>query len=364
MKKKIIIFMPSIEGGGVEKNLILVTNYLSSKINKITLITISKKFKNKFDKSVEFKTLNFDIWDKLSRRFKYFLALLLLIKEFLKDKRRLVFSFQANIYCIILCKIFGVKIIVRSNSAPIGWSQNPIKKLIFRVLLNKADQVMVNSLEFKEALKKQFKVNAKCIYNPLNKIEIIKKSKYKSKKYFKTKNKLRILNIGRFTEQKDQITFLKALNLLKNKIEFEAIIVGRGKLKIELENFIFNNELKDHVKIVNFLNNPYPIMKQTDVFILTSKYEGLPNVLLESLSLNKFVISSDCQTGPKEILMFGKGGLLFKVGDYKSLSKKILFFKKNKFLCKKKLISARKELMRFDYSYNLKEYYNLIKKNI
>ena len=82
MKKKIIIFMPSIEGGGVEKNLFLITNYLSNKISKITLITISKKFKNKFNKSIEFKTLNLDLWDRLSRRLKYFLALLLLMKEF------------------------------------------------------------------------------------------------------------------------------------------------------------------------------------------------------------------------------------------------------------------------------------------
>ena len=63
------------------------------------------------------------------------------MKEFFLDKNRLVFSFQANIYCIILCKLFGVKIIVRSNSAPIGWSQNSFKKMIFRIFLNKADQV-------------------------------------------------------------------------------------------------------------------------------------------------------------------------------------------------------------------------------
>ena len=138
-----------------KKNLFLITNYLSNKISKITLITISKKFKNKFNKSIEFKTLNLDLWDRLSRRLKYFLALLLLMKEFFLDKNRLVFSFQANIYCIILCKLFGVKIIVRSNSAPIGWSQNSFKKMIFRIFLNKADQVMVNSLEFKKAFKKR-----------------------------------------------------------------------------------------------------------------------------------------------------------------------------------------------------------------
>ena len=67
-------------------------------------------------------------------------------------------------------------------------------------------------------------------------------------------------------------------------------------------------------------------MKQTNLFVLSSKFEGLPNVLLESLVLKKFIISSDCRTGPKEILLNGKGGLLFKVGDYKMLEKRIKYF--------------------------------------
>ena len=85
--------------------------------------------------------------------------------------------------------------------------------------------------------------------------------------------------------------------------------------------------------------------------------------MLESLSLNKFVISSDCQTGPKEILLFGKGGLLFQVGDFKDLSEKILFFIKNRNLCNQKLKFAKHKLKRFDYFSNLHKYFNLIKKN-
>ena len=64
--------------------------------------------------------------------------------------------------------------------------------------------------------------------------------------------------------------------------------------------------------------------------MLSSKYEGLPNVLLEALTLKKFIISTNCPTGPKEILLNGKGGLLFNVGNYNQLSEKILFYVKNK----------------------------------
>ena len=120
--------MPSIEGGGVEKNLFIISNYLASRVKKLSLITISKKYKKRFKKPIRFISPSSETWDKLGRRIKYFLALIFLIREISLDRDVTVFSFQANIYCIIICKIFSVRVISRSNSAPIGWSENSIKK--------------------------------------------------------------------------------------------------------------------------------------------------------------------------------------------------------------------------------------------
>ena len=109
--------------------------------------------------------------------------------------------------------------VTRSNTAPIGWSKNFVKKFLFSFFLSFSDKIVVNSLEFKKDLKKQLNLNSICIYNPLNIFEIIKKSKYRSKKIFNNA-KLKIINIGRLTEQKDQITILKALNIIKKKNKF------------------------------------------------------------------------------------------------------------------------------------------------
>lgn len=360
MNKKVIIFMPSIEGGGVEKNLFIVSNYLARKISYLSLITISKKYKKKFDNKIKFISLNSNFWDKLSRRSKYFLALILLFFEILKNKDSIIFSFQANLYCIILCKILGNKIIVRSNSAPAGWSKNFLKRIIFKFLLNKADKIMANSKDFVKSLKSEFNVKAYCIYNPLNKKEILDKSKIKSKKIFKKKDAMKILNIGRFVDQKDQITFLKALNQIKDKINFEAILVGRGKDEHKLKKYILQNNLNNKITIMEFSKNPYATIKQCELLVLSSKYEGLPNVLLEAQVLKKFIISSNCPTGPREILLDGKGGLLFDVGNYNQLSKKIIFYKKNKKKLAKLINFSTYKLDRFNFDLCLKKYLNLI----
>ena len=152
--KKILFFMPSIEGGGVEKNLFIVSNYFSKKFKNIYLITTSSEFEKKFSKKIEIISPRKKFWRRYGRRIKYFVCLILLIKTLIRNRDIKVFSFQANIYCLIICKLFNIKIVVRSNSAPIGWSKNFFKKFIFKRLLKLADITMVNSIEFKNELKK------------------------------------------------------------------------------------------------------------------------------------------------------------------------------------------------------------------
>ena len=359
MQKKLIIFIPSIEGGGVEKNLFIISNYLKDKIKNISIITISNRYKNKFTGKINFISPKANFWNYIGRRKKFFLGLFFLFLEILKDRNILVFCFQGNVYCTILCKLLGIRIIVRSNSAPEGWSKNKFKNLVFKYVLGSADKIIVNSLDFKKEFKKKFNIKAECLYNPLNKNEIIKKSKVKNKIKF-DKKKLNLINVGRFTNQKDQLTLLKAVNRIKDKIRFNLLIVGRGIEKENLLKYIHENKLSNLVKIINFQNNPFNLIKSSDVFILTSLYEGLPNVLLETQVLKKFIISSNCPTGPREILLDGKAGFLFDVQDYKKLSKLILDYSKNKKSLSKKIKIGYQNLKRFDSESNLNSYLKII----
>ena len=356
-QKKLILFMPSIEGGGVEKNFFIISNFLAKNLNKTFLITAEKNISKKL-KNIEVLYPKSDFWRKKGRLRKYIICIFLLIKILSKEKNSLVFSFQANLYAILICKLFRKKIISRSNSSPSGWSNNFIKKFIYKIGLNLSDKLIVNSSEFKKEMKKKFSVESVQIYNPLNKEEILRLSKKKVKNYF-PKNVLKIVNVGRLADQKDQLTLLKALNKIKNFCKIKLIIIGRGVKLKEIQEYIKLNKLSKLVSIF-YTQNPIPYIKQADVFILSSKFEGLPNVLLESIVLKKMIISSSCPTGPKEILLNGKAGLLFNVGDYIQLSNKILFYIKNKKRCKKMIDISSKNIGRFDYKKNLNKYLSLI----
>ena len=356
-QKKIILFMPSVEGGGVEKNFFIIANYLAKKLDKVFLITAEKNLENNL-KNIDIIYPQSNFWRNKGRIRKYLVCIFNLIQILIKNKNILVFSFQANLYAIFVCKILNTKIISRSNSSPTGWSNNFFKKLLYKIGLNLADKLIVNSIEFKNEMKKKFSVDPIHIYNPLNQKEIINLSKKKVKKIFKN-DALKIINVGRLVDQKDQITLLKALKNLKYKINYNLIIIGRGKNKDIIEKYTRQNKINKFVKVF-YTSNPFPYIKDSELFVLSSTFEGLPNVLLEAITLKKFVISSDCPTGPREILDNEKGGFLFKVGDYESLSKKITQYTKNKKSLEKKIKYSNKRLIRFDYKKNLNKYLKVV----
>ncbi len=365
---KLLIFIPSIEDGGVEKNLYLITNYLIEKGLDVSLITANKEKKNCFNKKLKFISAKNNFWSKKGRFLKTIYCFYLLLKFYFKDQNFLILSFQANIYAIFFSIILNLKIVTRSNTAPGGWSSNILKRLIFNISFKYPVEIIVNSFDFKKQLDKEFNIKSTCIYNPFNNHDVEKKSKKKiSLNFFKNNNSfLNIINIGRMTDQKDQMLILKSLHNLKDKIKFKFLILGKGTNYSKLHKYVIDNNLKNEIKLIGFKSNPYPYIKASNIFILSSKYEGLPNVLLEAQYLKKFIISTDCPTGPKEILLSGKAGSLIKVGNQKQLEKKILFYynNKNSLIIKNKIKRGKQSMKRFDFDLNCNKYYKTVIKHL
>ena len=286
-----------------------------------------------------------------------------MIKRLLTKKKTYLFAFQANVYCIILALIFNKKIITRSNSSPSGWNKSYLKNLIFKILFKYPEKIIVNSEKFKREFIKHFSINPKMIYNPVNRSEILIKSKMKiNNNFFSKKKCLKIINVARFTDQKDHITLLKAFNIINKIIPSKLLLIGYGSNKFKILDYIKKNKINENVKLIDYTFNPYKYIAKSNLFVLTSLYEGLPNVLLESMVLKKYVISSNCPTGPSEILDNGRYGGLFPVKNYKNLSEKILDFANNKKKYNKKVLDAYKSLKRFDEEKNCQLYLIEVKK--
>lgn len=358
--KNIVIFIPSIESGGVEKNLFYILNHIQYKFDRVFLVS-ADQFKNKkITKNIKLLSPSSKYFSDKSRIIKSLICLYIIIKNFW-NKEILIFSLQSNLFSIIASKLISSKIILRLNTSPEKYSTNFVKKFIFRIMYSLADKIIVNSYEFKNNFKNYYNLDSTVILNPL---KIVKTKKKIS--FFKNFNKLKIICIGRLTHQKDHMTLLKSLELLKYKfkVNFRLYLIGKGYNFNLLSNFIKISGLQKNIKLAGYKENAFEYINSSDLLVLTSRYEGLPNVLIEAQALGVPIISSDCPSGPKEILMNGKLGELFKVGDYKRLSKKLFEFYKSKKKLRKKSILAKKYLYRYDYNTNLKRYTKILKDNI
>jgi glycosyltransferase involved in cell wall biosynthesis len=130
-----------------------------------------------------------------------------------------------------------------------------------------------------------------------------------------------LVSAGRLERHKGFMTLLRAFARLREKLEARLIVLGDGSMREKLEAELVRLGIKDDVELVGFKKNPFRFMKQADLFVLASEYEGLPNVLVQAMALGTRIVSTDCRTGPAEILCNGKFGRLVPVGDEELLAK-------------------------------------------
>ena len=135
---------------------------------------------------------------------------------------------------------------------------------------------------------------------------------------------------------------------------------GRWKSKKMLFDYAKKNNFEKNLFIFGFQKNPYPYLLKSDILIHTSRTEGLPNVLIEGLALKKFIISSKCPTGPKEILLNGKAGFLVNNDDYEDLANKIRIYFQKPEIVKKKKKYIKKSLLQFSPLKSLNRYQEIV----
>jgi glycosyltransferase involved in cell wall biosynthesis len=159
------------------------------------------------------------------------------------------------------------------------------------------------------------------IYNPVITGDLFLKAEVAvGHPWFKAGQPPVILGIGRLTRAKDFATLVASFAHLRAHSPARLMILGEGEERSALETLIRNLGISDDVALPGFVDNPYPYLRQSAVFVLSSAWEGLPTVLIEALALGAPIVSTDCPSGPAEILRNGSYGSLVPVGDVEAMS--------------------------------------------
>lgn len=237
-------------------------------------------------------------------------------KKILDNSYNIVIVHNMGKISILCSLLMGVDKLVSLEH--ISYVSRPmLVKIFIKYLYKKFDQIITLTKADKSRFE-NFHHNVKVIPNF---------SPFPSTYYTKKSNIF--LAVGRLSEQKNFIHLLKAWKLIQNRIpEWSLYIYGEGEQEIMLKKYIKNNNLKN-IHLKNVTNNISCAYKVAKVFVLTSKYEGLPMVLIEAQSFGVPIISYDCPNGPKDIVQNEYNGFLIKNQDIDQLAQKMVYIAKS-----------------------------------
>ncbi len=360
MHKKSILFVYSNMGdGGTQRQKSILSKELKNKYN-LTMALFKNEHVHKFDGQI------IDIKAPTTKNvflFLYYAArrIYVLRKLFKSNNYDIIISSSlvSNTFSLLVKCLFRVNIpvIITFNNAnklkskDMGLS-GKIASFLNRKLSSCADLIVPVSNGLREELIKDKypERKVKTIYNGIPIDEIIKLSKEKldsnHAKILKRQT-FKIIAVGRLSKQKDYFTLLKAIEVLRSKYKVELIILGEGELKAEIISEIHKRNISENVHLIGWVKNPYKYIKKSDVFVLSSLWEGFPNVILEALCCGLPVVSTDCPTGPSEIIKSGYNGFLVSVGDYIALAKYISELISNQKKASKIVINGMKRAQDF-----------------
>ncbi len=317
MKSKILILVESLKvGGGSERFAAILGSKLYDKDYDISYLTLMDE-KPKYQFKGDYYTLNEgyiygNIFKRTMDLFRYAPKIAKLCEE-LGIGTIISVSEVANFHAVLSRWLYGnkVNIIISQHINPEIFLDNKLKTSLIKFFYPRADKTICVSKEIEKILNEKYDVqNTQTIYNMMDIKENIKLSQEelprKYEKYFSANGKeetFNFINLGRLARQKGQWFLIRSFKRVVNQHpNAKLFILGEGILRNELEKLINKLELEENVYLLGEQKNIFPFLKKCDCFILSSLWEGLPLVLIEALSLDLPVISTDCKTGPREIL--------------------------------------------------------------
>ncbi len=328
----IAFYLPSLRGGGAEKVMLNLATEFANRGYTIDMVLVQDRgeYLDDVPDSVNIVDLNT----------KRFLAALPSLARYLQREQpdaMLSTIDTANITAILAKRASRVstRIVIRiSNMLSTKEANGELKhRLVHRTakyVYPYADEIVVVSDGVGEDILKMTDASPEqitTIYNPSVTEELLnKRDEPVDHPWFSEDQDIPvILGVGELTEQKDFETLIRSFNRIIEQQKARLVILGEGPKRKDLETLIEELGLAEFISMPGFVDNPYAYMSKTEVFVLCSQWEGCPNVLIEAMACGAAVVSTDCPSGPKEILDGGAHGLLVSVGDEKQMSRSITY---------------------------------------
>ena len=335
--KRIAIFMQDLKAGGAERMMLNLANTFSEFGKKVDLVIVRKEghYLKLLSKKVNVVYLE-------SR--KTFLSLFPLIRYLRRSKPDVLLStlVHVNIVAIIakLLSFSKCKVFVRETNWIKANRSDRNQPFFFRfayrfvrLVYPLADGVIAVSQKMADSLKSEEHIpdnKIHVIFNPVITSGVFSMAKERpDHPWFHEKSVKIILSAGRLAPQKDFPTLIKAFSRIKADNSCKLVIIGDGKEKGNLQNLIDSLQMNGKIDLAGFQSNPYSFMANCNLFVLSSLWEGSPNVLVEAMACGATVVSTNCPSGPDEILEKGKYGKLVPPGNVDELAAAITYSMQN-----------------------------------
>lgn len=358
MKKKICFIVPKLGEGGAEKVAYNLLNNLDLNKFEIELIIIYK------EKGDYLKNLRKEVKCIFLNKNKIRNSLISIFMELKKSNPEIVIVFSFEIIMLIgmlLIPFFkNIKFINRQINLIEKLKLSKLKKFLLIRAYKNIDRVITQSKDMTNDLENNLKIDLKNkiveINNPINIDEILNLSNEKIEIELKRENR-NLLCVGRLSKQKAFDLIIEIMVLFKNT-NIKLYILGEGEERLKLQKLIEKNNLYNNVFLLGRKENPYVYMRNADLFILSSRYEGFPNVLLEAGACGLYSICNDSPGGINEIVEENING---NIVDFKNekLVERIIIEKLDEIKDKKLIEKSISD--RYSMNIIIKKYEKLLK---
>lgn len=321
-KKKICFIIPSIGGGGAERVALHLLNNLSLNYFDLSVVIIYR------DKGDYLKELRKEVKKIFLEKDKIRYSAFSLYKVLKNEKTDIVINFSFSLMMIVgvfLIPFFkNIYFINRQTNILSMHNFNFFKKILLKIAYKNFNKIITQSKDMSEDLLKNIDISKEKIVEINNPVDIntIEKLSDENIKIEFEKTSKNLLCVGRLAHQKGFDLIIQSMSFLTDK-NIKLYILGDGEEKENLLNLIGKLNLKERVFLLGRRSNPYAYMKNADLFILSSRYEGFPNVLIEAGACGLYSVCNNCPGGVNEIILEDINGNIVDFCDEKLVAKTI-----------------------------------------